>query len=180
MGEEESLASTRSTIPFNLYIRRGPLSFIAVIMIQLYSSAVSHGPYYTSSSSYFCELRCRQYQRVMLLAKNYTFSCQVNNTLAFVSPDPDPIIAIPLYRYFISVSCESCDRDLTTAGISVPFVELRIVISVCRDTIFAIMVIWNESVTERRQNQPWPPPSLDHMARFGVREKGLLQYRFYR
>lgn len=32
-----------------------------------------------------------------------------------------------MYRYFIKVSCASCDRERTTFGMSDDFVELRIV-----------------------------------------------------
>lgn len=58
-----------------------------------------------------------------------TFSCHPNNTLPLTSPQPGR--AIPLYKYFIRVSCVSGGSDLTTLGMSVDLVLLRIVTRVC-------------------------------------------------
>lgn len=55
----------------------------------------------------------------------HTFSCHPSSTLPLMSPQPGR--AMPLYRYFISVSCSSCESVFTTPGISTAFVVLRIV-----------------------------------------------------
>lgn len=70
---------------------------------------------------------CQQ-QDLLKTHNIHTFSCHPNKTLPLISPHPG--IAIPLYRYFMSVSWLSCDNDLITAGISVDFVVLSIVRSV--------------------------------------------------
>lgn len=59
-----------------------------------------------------------------------TFSCQPNNTLPLTSPHPG--MAIPLYRYFIRVSCASWSNDFTMLGISVALVLPRMVRRVCK------------------------------------------------
>ena len=59
-----------------------------------------------------------------------TFSCQPNRTLPLTSPHPGR--AMPLYKYFMRVSCASADSAFTIAGMSVAFVLFKIVTSVCR------------------------------------------------
>lgn len=59
----------------------------------------------------------------------HTFSCQPSKTLPLTSPQPGKLI--PLYKYFIRVSCASGGSDLTTFGMSVAFVLLRTVTTVC-------------------------------------------------
>src|SRR5712672_1670222 len=58
-----------------------------------------------------------------------TFSCQPRRTLPLTSPHPG--IPMPLYKYFIRVSCASGGSDLTTFGMSVDFVLFRTVTTAC-------------------------------------------------
>ena len=59
-----------------------------------------------------------------------TFSCQPNRTLPLTSPHPGR--AMPLYKYFMRVSCASVESAFTIPGISVAFVLLSIDTRVCR------------------------------------------------
>jgi hypothetical protein len=95
----------------------------------LYKSSIGHGAYNTTRPSRLCQLKSRSAFELPNATWKLTFSCQPSKTLPLMSPHPG--MAIPLYRYFISVSCASWLSDLITDGISVALVVLSIVRSVC-------------------------------------------------
>jgi hypothetical protein len=78
-----------------------------------------------------------QKEQGAVVPRERTFSCQPNRTLPLTSPQPG--IPIPLYKYFISVSCVSCDNDLTTAVMSADLVLLRMVTNVCSVTFCRVV-----------------------------------------
>lgn len=86
---------------------KNPQIIILIQTMQLYSSSVSHHTHNATGPGYLCELKWefRQSKAMLGNTKLCTFSCHPNSTLPLTSPHPG--MAIPLYRYFIRVSCAS-------------------------------------------------------------------------
>lgn len=100
-------------------------------MLRLNQSSICHRSDDAASASDLCQLKLRASASATALSHDeHTFSCHPKSTLPLTSPHPGN--PMPLYRYFISVSCASSDKDRMTPEISVALVLLRIVTSVCR------------------------------------------------
>ena len=99
-----------------------------------HSPPVGHDPDYTSSSGDLSKLESciPSVSEGCNVSSNTprTFSCQPSSTLPLTSPQPG--MAIPLYKYFISVSCASGDSDLSTLITSADFVLFKMETRVCR------------------------------------------------
>lgn len=104
-----------------------------ISMTYLDNPSIGHSPDDAAGACNFGQLRevsesALNEKAVILYA--HTFSCQPKSTLPLTSPHPGS--PIPLYKYFMRVSWESWESDLTAPGISVALVLLRIVTSVWR------------------------------------------------
>lgn len=138
-----------------------------LIPLWLYRSPICHCSHNAPNARNFRQLFYNE-----LKAKNnkatlkLTFSCHPSSTLPLISPHPG--IAIPLYRYFISVSCESCERDLITPVISVAFVVLRMVSSVCRVSTWKAAGSRQSQGSAAQRSAPSPHPRWVHTVRCQV------------